>query len=65
MDKVIELSPYILGGIGLISLIAATIVRIAHEQKRQAKLYKILTFVGFFALFLAAAIAIWTVFASF
>ena len=65
MDRLIELAPIVLGGIGLVSLVAATIVRIVSKAKRQSKVYVALTIVGFFSLFLAAGIAVWSIFASF
>ena len=65
MEQLIELSPFILGGISLISLIAAAIVRATSEDKRQSKAYKILSFAGFLTLFIAAGIAVWVIFTSF
>jgi len=65
MDRLIELAPIVLGSIGLVSLVAATIVRIVSKAKRQSKVYVVLTIVGFFSLFLAAGIAVWSIFASF
>ena len=64
MEQLIELSPFILGGVGLLSLIIATIARIVSKQKRNSKVHKIFTFVGFVALFAAAGIITWTVLAS-
>ena len=64
MEQLIELSPFILGGVGLLSLIIATIARIVSKQKRNSKVHKIFTFVGFVTLFAAAGIITWTVLAS-
>lgn len=65
MGDFIELSPFILGGIGVLSLIIATVARIASPVKRQSKIHKIFTIVGFIALFAAAGIAAWTILSSF
>jgi len=64
MEQLIELSPFVLGGIGVLSLIVATLARIISKEKRQSKLHKICTFVGFFSLFAAAAITAWTLMTS-
>jgi len=61
MEQLIELSPFVLGGIGVLSLVVATIARIVSKEKRQSKIHKVCTFVGFFALFIAAGIAAWTI----
>lgn len=65
MGDFIELSPFILGGIGVLSLIIATVARIASPAKRQSKIHKIFTIVGFVTLFAAAGIAAWTILSSF
>ena len=65
MEQLIELSPFILGGIGVLSLIIATVARIISPAKRQSKLHRIFTIVGFIALFAAAGIAAWTILSSF
>ena len=64
MEQLIELSPFILGGIGFLSLIIATIARIVSKEKRQSKVHKIFTFIGFFTLLAAAGITVWTIMAS-
>ena len=65
MGTFIELSPFILGGVGVLSLIAATIARIASPAKRQSKIHKIFTILGFVMLFAAAGIAVWTILSNF
>ena len=65
MGEFIELSPFILGGIGVLSLIVATVARIASPAKRQSKIHKIFTIVGFITLFAAAGIAVLTILSNF
>ena len=64
MEQLIELSPFILGGIGVLSLAIATVARFVSKEKRQSKVHKVFTFVGFFALLSAAAITVWTIMTS-
>jgi uncharacterized membrane protein len=64
MEQLIELSPFILGGIGLTSLLIATLARIVSKEKRKSKVHKIFTFIGFFSLFAAAGITAWTIITS-
>ena len=64
MGEFIELSPFILGGIGVLSLIIATIARIVSPAKRESKIHRIFTIVGFITLFVAAGIAAWTIMTS-
>jgi hypothetical protein len=64
MGAFIELSPFFLGGIGVLSLIIATVARVISPEKRQSKIHKIFTIAGFTALFAAAGIAAWTIFSS-
>jgi ABC-type enterochelin transport system permease subunit len=64
MEQLIELSPFILGGIGVLSLVVATLARIISKEKRQSKLHKTFTFIGFFCLIAAAGITAWTIMAS-
>lgn len=64
MGQIIELSPFILGGIGIISLVVATLARIISKEKRESKAHKAFTFIGFLCLIAAAGITAWTIMAS-
>ncbi len=65
MESFIEISPFILAGIGLISLVTSSVIRIVSKQKAESKPAKIISITGFTCLFLAAGFTAWIIFASF